>query len=196
MLPPCSTEKAYHHWQIPPPQYAWKIEQEIFLNAHIFVMRGGANTNMFITYLLEHEVVLPFISLGARQRRLTSAERCVESQRLAGRQSVSAPAVRIWGDRYINMGPIKYGECNLWKWQIILSVLSGNCQRCITENVSERNTGSASTRMGSTKGDVRAQLSDCAFSVHTPLCRDGMKLLLSFYGALHLLGPREQKLLT
>lgn len=128
---------------------------------------------------------------GAWQRRLTSAERCVESQRLAGRQSVSAPAVRIWGDRYINMGPIKYGECNLWKWQIILSMLSGNCQRCIIEDVSERNTGSASKRMGSTKVDVCALMSDCAFCVHTPLCQDAMKLLPSFYGASHLLGPRK-----
>lgn len=57
-------------------------------------------------------------------------------------------------------------------------MVSGNCQRCIIEDVSERNAGSASKRTRSTEVDVCALLSDCAFCVHAPLCEDGMKLLL------------------
>lgn len=59
-------------------------------------MGGWGNADVFIIYLFERKVVIHLFPWAAGWWRwLTCGERCVESRRVAGRQSVSAPTVRI-----------------------------------------------------------------------------------------------------
>lgn len=196
MLPPCSTlQKLITADKSSFFQYAGKNRTEEFFIAYIFVTQREKKAKKKKTLICSLFICwargcCTFISSGAgRRRRLTRGERCAESRRVAGRRSVSAPTVRIWEDRYINVGPIKYGECNLWKWQIILSMLSGNCRRCIIGAVSETNTGGELKSACGQQGVDVCVLLLCAFLCVYPFCHDGMKLLLTSYsGALHLLG--------
>lgn len=139
MLPPCSTLKSLS--PLTNPLFSpiwWETQDRKTSIVCKFVTRGKKMLICSLFICLRMRLLYIYF-LGCRGAVANALKDVWRSQHVAGRQSVSAPTVRIWGDRYINMGPIKYRECNLWKWQIILFMLSGNYKRCIIEAVSETN---------------------------------------------------------